>query len=216
MKALSSPALTAKKEKTPKASRAPQQRSGETQALLLKATLECVQEFGYGGTSTQLVAQRAGVSRGAQTHHFPTKASLLLAATARLTEEMVAALDADLAVASTSKDALEAFFNGIWRTIDGPLFVASLELLVAARTDADLRAIWQGGMQRLAESTDSHVREIAQRVRPQDPAPLMLDLYCSVLLVQAIALDGTVHERRQLHRQLFEHWMARVRASAFG
>ena len=42
-------------------------------ARLLEATVELLVERGYAGTSTTLVSERAGVSRGAQLHHFPTK-----------------------------------------------------------------------------------------------------------------------------------------------
>ena len=42
--------------------------------------MECLVEHGWSGTSTTLVSHRAGVSRGAQLHHFPTKTDLVLAA----------------------------------------------------------------------------------------------------------------------------------------
>ena len=51
---------------------------------LLEATVECLVEHGWSGTSTTLVSQRAGVSRGAQLHHFPTKNDLVLAAVEHL------------------------------------------------------------------------------------------------------------------------------------
>ena len=44
---------------------------------LLEATVDCLVEHGWSGTSTTLVSQRAGVSRGAQLHHFPTKNDLV-------------------------------------------------------------------------------------------------------------------------------------------
>ena len=44
---------------------------------LLEACVECLVERGWSGTSTTLVSQRAGVSRGAQLHHFPTKNDLV-------------------------------------------------------------------------------------------------------------------------------------------
>ena len=53
---------------------------------LLDATVDCLVEHGWSGTSTTLVSQRAGVSRGAQLHHFPTKNDLVLAAVAHLSE----------------------------------------------------------------------------------------------------------------------------------
>ena len=57
-----------------------QERSRATQARLLEATVECLVERGWSGTTTTVVAAMAGVSRGAQLHHYPTKASLVMAA----------------------------------------------------------------------------------------------------------------------------------------
>ena len=56
------------------------QRSAATQAQVLDAAIDCLVELGYARTTTTEVARRAGVSRGAQTHHFPTKDDLVLAA----------------------------------------------------------------------------------------------------------------------------------------
>src|SRR5215470_16496508 len=56
------------------------ERSAATQARLLDAALQCLVELGYAGTTTTVVAERAGVSRGAQLHHFPTRAALVAAA----------------------------------------------------------------------------------------------------------------------------------------
>ena len=57
-----------------------QERSVRTRERLLDATLDVIFEEGWSGTSTNRICERAGVSRGAQTHHYPTKVELLLAA----------------------------------------------------------------------------------------------------------------------------------------
>src|SRR5256714_28211 len=65
--------------------RTPQrERSRATQQRLLDATVACLIEHGWSGTTTTLVAEKAGVSRGAQLHHYPTKAALVLAAVEHL------------------------------------------------------------------------------------------------------------------------------------
>ena len=69
----------------PTAVRATQEeRSRAMRLRLLEATVELLVERGFAGTSTTLVSQRAGVSRGAQLHHFPTKNDLVLAAVEHL------------------------------------------------------------------------------------------------------------------------------------
>src|SRR6202000_1318791 len=55
-------------------------RSKQTRRKLMEATVECLVERGWTGTTTVLVAERAGVSRGAQLHHFPTQWELVAAA----------------------------------------------------------------------------------------------------------------------------------------
>src|SRR5215211_3876125 len=56
------------------------ERSHSTRTRLMVATVECLAELGWSGTTTTVVAERAGVSRGAQLHHYPTKAALVVAA----------------------------------------------------------------------------------------------------------------------------------------
>ena len=107
------------------------QRTAGTQAKLLDAAIECLVELGFAKTSTQEIARRAGVSRGAQLHHFPTKESLVTAAVGHLVEKRLAEIletdpDPDRGIEVLS----EAF--------SGPLFYAALELWVAARTDSAL------------------------------------------------------------------------------
>ena len=57
-----------------------EERSAETRRRLLDATVACLFERGYAGTTTTEIASRAGVSRGAQLHHFPKKDELVVSA----------------------------------------------------------------------------------------------------------------------------------------
>ena len=67
--------------------RVPQtERTRAMRQRLLEATVECLVELGWSGTTTTVVSQRAGVSRGAQLHHFPSKQDLVVAAVEHLAE----------------------------------------------------------------------------------------------------------------------------------
>ncbi|WP_072813561.1 TetR/AcrR family transcriptional regulator [Rhodococcus zopfii] len=107
------------------------QRTAATRAKLLDAAVDSLVELGYAGTSTQGIAKRAGVSRGAQLHHFPTKESLVVAAVAHLVDKRLAEI---LEARPEPDRALETLFDAFV----GPLFDAALELWVAARTDPAL------------------------------------------------------------------------------
>ncbi|WP_037304385.1 TetR/AcrR family transcriptional regulator [Amycolatopsis orientalis] len=107
---------------------------------LLDATIDCLVEYGYAGTTTTRVADLAGVTRGAQVHHFPTKADLVTSAirhlAAKRTEVAMAEIDRLKASADPVGDALQL----MWEMHQGPVFSATVELWVASRTDPELRA----------------------------------------------------------------------------
>lgn len=114
------------------------QRSSETRAALLDATLDLLVESGYKATTTTAVAFRAGVSLGALLHHFPTKTDLLTAAIdhafARRSEEFQRTLT-DLGAAG---DKLDEVVDVLWSMFSGTTFIAFVELWVAARTEPEL------------------------------------------------------------------------------
>ncbi|MFC7550519.1 TetR/AcrR family transcriptional regulator [Plantactinospora sp. GCM10030261] len=121
--------------------RVPQQeRSRATQARLLEATVDALVEHGWSGTTTTVVAARAGVSRGAQLHHYPTKAALVLAAVEHLAERRAAEIRAEAAALPAGPDRAGRVVDMLAALFTGPLFAAALELWVAARTDPELRA----------------------------------------------------------------------------
>ena len=117
-----------------------QQRSRSTQRRVLEATVDCLVERGWAGTTTTLVAERAGVSRGAQLHHYPTKSALVLAAVQHLAERRTAELQAEAAALPPGGDRVAGTVRLLSALFTGPLFAAALEVWVAARTDAELRA----------------------------------------------------------------------------
>lgn len=124
-------------------SRAPQQeRSRLTQQRLLGATIDCLVEFGWSGATTTVIAERAGVSRGAQLHHYPTRASLVLAAVEHLAELRAAELRVEAAALGdlAPHERHQRVLDMLAASFTGPLFVAALEVWMAARTDTDLRA----------------------------------------------------------------------------
>jgi AcrR family transcriptional regulator len=118
--------------------RTQEERSATTRGALLDATIDCLVEFGYAGTTTTRVAERAGVTRGAQMHHFQRKAPLVVAALLRLAErrrrELVDRAERELPDDPDPGAALDI----MWSVFSGPLFTAALELWIAARTDPEL------------------------------------------------------------------------------
>jgi AcrR family transcriptional regulator len=116
------------------------ERSATTRAQLLDATIECLAELGYARTTTSEVARRAGLTRGAQLHHFRTKHELVVRAVEHLFERRLAAFLEAFAALPEGADRLEGAIDLLWESLADASFPAVAELLVAARTDPELRA----------------------------------------------------------------------------
>ncbi len=120
------------------------ERSRTTQQRLLAATVDCLVEDGWAGTTTTLVASRAGVSRGAQLHHYPTRTALVLAAVEHLADRRAAELRGEVAALPPGPDRIGATVRLLAGAFTSPLYAAALEVWVAARTDPDLRSALVG------------------------------------------------------------------------
>lgn len=126
---------------TAASARAPKQdRSRATRQRLLEAAVDCLAEVGWSGSTVAVVAERAGVSRGAAQHHFPTREDLFTAAVEHVAVQRRAELDARAAALPASgprrNEAVVRMLVGLYTT---PLFRAALQLWVAVSTDDQLR-----------------------------------------------------------------------------
>lgn len=114
------------------------ERSETTRNKLIEAALVLLRERGYGGLRTNEVSDRAGVSRGAQLHHFPTKYELILATLDYLNGKMLAesrrraaaAQDSVDPIADAIADAKDFFFSDY--------FFVSLAITMGDARDEDL------------------------------------------------------------------------------
>ncbi len=120
------------------------ERTAATTERLLDATIQVLVLKGYRGASTPEICKRAGVSRGAQLHHFPTKETLVAAAVDHLVQERMREIGERLASAPPGVLDLEDAAEALWSVYTGTTFYAWLELVVAARTDPELRRVLAG------------------------------------------------------------------------
>ena len=112
------------------------ERRAETRAALLDATIESLVTYGYAGTTTGRIAELAGVSRGAQTPYFRSRADLISAAVTHLAELRLATVRERF---SGKNISIEEGLDALWEEHQGDAFDALLELWVASRTDEEMR-----------------------------------------------------------------------------
>ncbi|MFD4539976.1 TetR/AcrR family transcriptional regulator [Streptomyces bauhiniae] len=122
---------TAERDRVPK-----QDRSRATRLRLLEAAVACLAEHGWAGSTVSVVAERAGVSRGAAQHHFPTREDLFTAAVEYVAERRSIALRDLFPDGPGDRRAVVTALVGLYT---GPLFRAALQLWVAAANEDQLR-----------------------------------------------------------------------------
>jgi AcrR family transcriptional regulator len=115
------------------------ERRAATKAVVLEATVDCLVEDGYFRLTTGRVADRAGVSRGAQLHQYPTRQQLVVAAIEHITELRAAEMSAAMQQLPAGADRIATALDLLWAQFSGRSFQAGVELLAAARTDTVLR-----------------------------------------------------------------------------
>jgi AcrR family transcriptional regulator len=118
------------------------ERRATTRAALLDAAIACLVEDGYANLTTRRVAERAGVSQGTQMHYFPTRALFVAEAIQHVTVELTRELQSQLGEGpiAAEEEHIEQLLDELWRVHTGPVFQATMELWVAARTDDEIRA----------------------------------------------------------------------------
>jgi AcrR family transcriptional regulator len=196
----------------------------DTRRRILDATVLCLQEYGYAGTTTVRVVERAGVTRGALAHHFASKADMVAAAVGHIAATRTSEALPKLERAQQSDDPIDAGLDLLWAMHEGPLFVAVVELWVAARSDPQL----QRRVAVLEQATTSMVVDFAKALfgaASDDPA-LLRAIYTTMDAVRGILLTTIAAPRSAAEHQarwrrakadlrvLFEHAVDRHAAQA--
>ena len=117
------------------------QKSASTRTQIIESAIKCLVELGYARTTTAVIADKAGLSRGAMLHHFPSKMDIVRAAVDYLHAKRLRAIRKSMAKEPIDGDHVKLGVQSYWTHVKHPWFVAFFELAVAARTDKELAAI---------------------------------------------------------------------------
>lgn len=192
---------------TARTHRTQQERSEQTREALLEATIACLVELGHARTTVQEICARAGVSRGAQQHHFTTKAELMTAALEHLFGRLIEQMRVAAGSLPPGRERLTRGIDLLWEAYSGTLSTAAVELWVAARTDRELRATLRPVDRALGHATLQLYREAAGDLPEPEVETLLL---LSVNLVRGLALDAMIGGDAGRRARLLEEWKAAV------
>jgi AcrR family transcriptional regulator len=130
-------------KKTLRPRRTNAERSAATRNKLIEAAIDTLYRSGYTATTTIEVAKRARVSRGAMLHQFPARVDLLLAVAQHIIDTNSRYRREQLG----SESGLKRFYAAAdvsWAVHSQPSAIALLEILMATRSDKDLRKGFEG------------------------------------------------------------------------
>ena len=188
-----------------------QERSRATHRRLLDAAVECLAEFGWSGSTIAVVAQRAGVSRGAAQHHFPTREDMYTAAIRHVAENRIADLRESVRRLPKGASRTEALVELLVDLYAGPSFQAALHLWVQASTDVRLR-------ERVVPLED-HVGWVAHQAAldalgADDEEPGVREIVQATLdLARGLGLAGLLTDDTRRRKHVVRTWARMVEAS---
>lgn len=171
------------------------QKSAATRDQILDAAVSCIVDLGYSRTTTMKIAERAGLSRGATLHHFPSKIDIIRAAVDYLHEKRLRAFRNSVISIPEGTDRIKAATDAYWAHATHPIFVAFFELSVVARTDKELEKILRPAQ----VSFDEEWYKTAQELFPEwqsDQEAFDLALSLVQHLMEGIAVSSMTHPRQ--------------------
>jgi AcrR family transcriptional regulator len=114
-------------------------KSRRTRTRILDQAARLVREIGYANANNAVIAEAAGLTRGAMLYHFPTRESLIEG----LVDHLAAQADTLFAEAARNRapgaDVAEHAIDAYWRLLHTPPLLAMRELRSAGRTDMAVR-----------------------------------------------------------------------------
>jgi AcrR family transcriptional regulator len=120
------------------------EQRADSRLRILDAAVDCLIEGGYSNATTPRIQARAGISHGGLLHHFPSRGTLLVAASQHLAARRIEASRARADEISRAypdgPQRLSAMVELLWSTFHEPHWWAALELWTAARTNDEIAA----------------------------------------------------------------------------
>lgn len=189
------------------------QQRERTREVLLDAAMMSLVEYGYSGTTTQRVQERADVSRGALLHHFGSKAELFVAATQHIADRRLARIREIAAVAQGQPDARRQVVRAMRDSMAGAPFLAAMELWTASRTDPVLHAALLPAERQLGAA----LREVFDQYVPiEDPELARVRFESLLALVRGLELARIMRQDATLADRVIEQWLTDLEAASMG
>ena len=181
--------------------RTQQQRREESVGRLLDACIDTIIDVGYARASAAVITKRAGVSVGALFRHFETMGDFMAATASEVLRRQLEWITKQVAEIPPEAPGLETVLMILRDITSGPRNAVLYELLIAARTDAKLKATLQDELGDYADKIIEAARTLPGAEQfPQDKFPVIVGLLANVFdgaaVVQGIVPVPELDEHR--------------------
>lgn len=173
------------------------ERSANTRRKLLDATIQCLYQLGYHQTSTVIVTERAGVSRGSMLHHFPSKADLMMAAANHIREHRREAHRAHLEKFPTKRERFLQLIDVLWAEFQTPSGIARIEMMLGSRCDPELGPRFRQLNAELEDVHKERIWELAERLGIKDKKKIHAFVQLYAAAIRGLAIDAL--QPRSMH-----------------
>ncbi len=190
------------------------ERSAATIEKLSNATIKLIAEVGYVNMTTMLVAQRAGVSRGALLHHFASKADLVKHATGQMWAQVTTASREMRRQELIDKLDADTLVETVWTGLMTDTYVSvTIDMMTAARGDSELSEHVETWMRRMFASYRKTANEIfAASGMSQEDSEALIILVTSTLRGLRVAqmIEPDLSKAKAVRRMLADQIRAQL------
>ena len=189
------------------------QKSASTRTQITEAAIKCFVEYGYSRTTTTLIAEKAGLSRGAMLHHFPSRLAVVRAAVEHLHSKRLRAFRKAVSKPTPDGDHVRQSVEAYWAHVRHPMFVAFFELAVAARSEKELASILRPAQEAFErEWYDAAVDMFPEWRGRGEQFDLALDLARYVL--EGMAISFLTHKETERDQRVLAYLDEKIRELA--
>lgn len=181
------------------------ERSTEMRRKLCEAALQLLTETGYERLTMALIAERAAVSKGAQSHHFPAKADVLVGAFEHLLAGWKVRRE-QFVDAHPGPVSVDATLRYLWKEVfSRPDYIAAIELMLASRYDLQLKSRLQAVLATWTIARDDMFRQIVDFGNQPEEAATFLQLNFCVL--RGMAIYDSLSPDTSMNARVLDMWV---------
>ncbi len=192
--------------------RTQESRSEETRRRLLQATIELLFERGLTRLTTPDIARRAGVSRGALTHHFASREEIVVRALAVQLDAATLGLRQFCEARPAPTMSTDDVVDYLWPMMADRLFYTTLEYLPEARHNDDFRNSLLPVVQEFHAALDAIWTRLAESYGvPPERARVAMN--ASMCLIRGMIAQTVLRDDPAYYAEMLDYWKAHLRVS---